>query len=247
MDTHQPDAPSDEALIAALECLLFMADRPLPPAELSEMLDCDPRRVSEAADRLTARYDGRGLQITRVAGGFQMCTRPEYAEIVAKLHEPHRFRLSRPALETLAIIAYRQPITRPEMEALRGVNCDSVVETLLERQLIHERGRRHTPGRPMTYGTTPEFLSQFGLDSLGDLPELPQVSAEEVEARLRAQSVEAESQPAQAEGAPPDSVESTPCAPAGPGPRPQTGVAEPAEPGDPSPAPQPASDDPSAT
>jgi len=200
MDMDQPTSPDETAaspdsvgaaqgeapLSAALECLLFMADQPLVPKDLGEMLGIEPEQVCALADRLAAEYESRGLQITRVAGGYQMCTRPEYGEFVAKLHEPRRFRLSRASMETLAIVAYRQPITRPEIEAVRGVNCDSVIETLLERGLACERGRRSTPGRPMTYGTTPEFLSQFGLNSLRDLPALPQLTAEEVEARLRA-------------------------------------------------------------
>ena len=207
MDIEQ-NAPTDETLSGALECLLFVADRPLSPKELGEMLEVEPDRVCALADRLAADYQGRGLEIARIAGGYQMCTRPQYSEFVARLHEPHRFRLSRASMETLAIIAYRQPMTRPEMEAVRGVNCDSVIDTLLDRGLVRERGRRTTPGRPMTYGTTPEFLAQFGLDSLTDLPELPQLTAEEVEARLRAEGL-APDPSAPDEGAPVAAVEST--------------------------------------
>jgi len=209
MDTEQPAPAPDDTLSGALECLLFMADRPLSPKELGEMLGLEPAQVRDLAERLIGVYDGRGVEIVRVAGGYQMCTRPEYGEYVAKLHEPNRFRLSRPAMETLAIIAYRQPITRPEMEAVRGVNCDSVIETLLGRGLVCERGRRHTPGRPMTYGTTPDFLAQFGLDSLNDLPDLPELTSEEVEARLRAEGL-APDPSAPDEGAAVDTVEPAP-------------------------------------
>ena len=101
-----------------------------------------------------------------------MCTRPEYAGVVAKLHEPHRFRLSRPALETLAIIAYRQPVTRAEIEAIRGVNCDGVLRTLLSKGLIEEVGHLEQAGRPVLYGTTFQFLQYFGLQSLDELPPL---------------------------------------------------------------------------
>jgi segregation and condensation protein B len=208
VEAAEPAPPDDAVLSAALECLLFMADTPLVPKDLGEMLGIEPERVCALGDRLAAEYDGRGVQIVRVAGGYQMCTRPEFSEYLAKLHEPRRFRLSRASMETLAIIAYRQPITRPEMEAVRGVNCDSVIDTLLDRGLVCERGRRDTPGRPMTYGTTPEFLEQFGLNSLRDLPELPELTSAEVEARLRAEGLIPEA--VAEEGAPAEAAEPTP-------------------------------------
>lgn len=159
-------------LLGALECLLFAAADPLTPAELAEMLEVEPARVAELAAELTHRCAGRGLQIVQVAGGYQMCTRPEYGRFIARLHEPERFRLSRAALETLAIVAYRQPATRPEIEAIRGVNVDGVISTLLQYRLIRECGRKDAPGRPMLYGTTEDFLQHFGLNTVRDLPEL---------------------------------------------------------------------------
>jgi len=166
-------------LLGALECLLFAAADPLTPAELAEMLEVEPARVAELATELASRCAGRGLQIVQVAGGYQMCTRPEYGRFIARLHEPERFRLSRAALETLAIVAYRQPVTRPEIEAIRGVNVDGVISTLLQYRLIRECGRKDAPGRPMLYGTTEDFLQHFGLNTVRDLPELDTLPVDE--------------------------------------------------------------------
>jgi segregation and condensation protein B len=130
--------------------------------------------VEELVAELSRGYEGRGLQLIKVAGGWKLCTRPQYAPFISRMHEPTRVRLSRAALETLAIIAYRQPITRPEMEAIRGVNVDGVISTLLNYSLIEEKGRKEAPGRPMLYGTTTDFLSHFGLNSVEDLPALPE-------------------------------------------------------------------------
>jgi len=162
-------------LSAALECLLFLAEEPLPEAELERILEVTPSQVREIVAELARQCEGRGLQVMKIAGGWQLCTRPEFAPYISRLHEPERVRLSRAALETLAIIAYRQPITRPEIEAVRGVNVDGVVSTLLNYELIEEKGRKEAPGRPVLYGTTKEFLTHFGIDKVEDLPELPPV------------------------------------------------------------------------
>jgi len=140
-------------------------------------------------EELGASYEGRGLQISRIAGGYQLVTRPEYGPSVAKLHKPERFRLSRAALETLAIVAYKQPVTRPEIEAIRGVNSDSPLDTLLQYQLLCEAGRKDTPGRPVLYRTTENFLGHFGLDSIADLPQLETIPADDVAARAEAAEV----------------------------------------------------------
>ncbi len=163
------NAPSPD-LLGALECLLFMADRPLPVGELSDLLDITPPAVRQLLEQLTGRY--LGMHVVEVAGGFELATRPEYAEYVARLHQPPKLRLSAAAMETLAIVAYRQPVTRPEIEALRGVNSDRVVATLQEHGLIVERGHKEAAGRPMLYGTTDKFLALFGLASLDTLPDL---------------------------------------------------------------------------
>ena len=168
-------------LTAALECLLFLAEEPLPDEELTRMLETTPAQTQEVIRELAAQYEGRGLQLAKIAGGWQLCTRPEYAPFIARMHEPEKVRMSRAALETLAIIAYRQPITRPEIEAVRGVNVDGVIVRLLEYGLIEEQGRKEAPGRPMLYGTTEDFLVHFGLDSVKDLPQLPEVDEAAVE------------------------------------------------------------------
>lgn len=164
IDETSPD------LLGALECVLFMATRPLGLGELAELLNITPPAVRQLLECLQDRY--LGMQVVEVAGGWQLATKPEYADYVTQLHRPPKFRLSPSALETLAIVAYRQPITRPEIEQLRGVNCDSVVATLIDRELICERGHRNAPGRPMLYGTTDKFLQLFGLACLDALPDL---------------------------------------------------------------------------
>jgi len=168
MENHDDSAN----LAAALECLLFLAEEPLPEAELARMLEVSLSQVGGVVAELARRYDGHGLQLAKIAGGWQLCTRPEFAAYISRLHQPQRVRLSRAALETLAIIAYRQPITRPEIEAVRGVNVDGVISTLVNYGLIEEKGRKEAPGRPVLYGTTRDFLTHFGLDKVEDLPQL---------------------------------------------------------------------------
>ena len=181
---QQINSPEEIDLLAALECLLFLAEEPLPEGELARLLEVTPAKAREIAEALQQQFEGRGLQLVKVAGGWRLCTRPAYADFIARLREPAKIRLSRPALETLAIIAYRQPITRPEIEAVRGVNVDGVITTLLSYDLVEERGRKEAPGRPMLYGTTTEFLSHFGLDKVEDLPPLPEAQEEEVAKQL---------------------------------------------------------------
>jgi segregation and condensation protein B len=170
---------ADLCHLAALEAVLFMAAEPIGAAELAEILDVAPAEADGLCRELAALFEGRGVQVTRVAGGYQVATRPEYGHYVAKLHKPERFRLSRAALETLAIVAYRQPVTRPEVEAIRGVNSDSAVDTLVQYALICEAGRKDTPGRPMLYRTTDSFLGHFGLNSVDDLPQIDAIPADE--------------------------------------------------------------------
>lgn len=164
-----------QKLKAVLECMLFVSAQPLMVEHVAKSLQMDEGTVDQAIHELRLDYGGRGLQIVRIAGGYQMCTRPEYSEHVSRLLKPERIRLSRAALETSAIIAYRQPITQPEIEAIRGVNSDGVVKTLMERNLIQQIGRKESPGRPMLYSTTEEFLNHFGLSDLSQLPELEDV------------------------------------------------------------------------
>ena len=179
-ETQRIQEQSPEKL-AALEAVLFMAADPLPPTELAEILEVTPAEAAALARQLDAAYAGRGIQVTRVAGGYQVCTRSEYGPYVAKLHKPERFRLSRAALETLAIVAYKQPVTRPEVDALRGVNSDSVLDTLVQYQLVCEAGRKEAPGRPLLYRTTDDFLGHFGLNSVDDLPQLDAIAVDEAQ------------------------------------------------------------------
>jgi segregation and condensation protein B len=183
-----PESESDDKAqdqrperLAPLEAVLFMAAEPLSASELAEILQVSPQEADDLARALDDHYAGRGLQVTRIAGGYQVCTRPEYAAFVARLHKPERFRLSRAALETLAIVAYRQPVTRPEIEGIRGVNSDSPIDTLLQYALICEAGRKDTPGRPVLYRTTQDFLGHFGLDSIEDLPQLESIPEAEAD------------------------------------------------------------------
>jgi segregation and condensation protein B len=167
--TEQAGSETDQ-LLRALECVLFAAQEAVEARQLSEILEVEESQARDLLARLEEEYENSGLQIVRLAGGYRMATRPEYAHYVQRLRPFQRYRLSRAALETLAIIAYRQPITKPEIEALRGVNADGVIETLLERGLVEESGRKKTVGRPLLYRTTTAFLEAFGLESVAELP-----------------------------------------------------------------------------
>jgi segregation and condensation protein B len=157
-----------------IESLLFASDRPLTTSTIRDLLkDIDIRGIEQALESLVNRYEqgGHSFQILKLAGGYQICSRSEYAPWIQELFSSRtRSRLSRAALETLAIIAYRQPILRAEIEVLRGVRADAVLQTLLERNLIAVKGRKATMGRPLLYGTTAEFLRYFGLNEISDLP-----------------------------------------------------------------------------
>jgi segregation and condensation protein B len=137
---------------------------------MADLLDISAPAVRQLLEQLEQRY--LGIQLVEVAGGFEMATKPRFAGYLARLHEPPKLRLSPAALETLAIVAYRQPVTRPEVEQLRGVNSDRVVATLQEHGFICERGHKDAPGKPMLYGTTDKFLKHFGLAAINALPDL---------------------------------------------------------------------------
>lgn len=161
-----------ESLSAALEALLFASDGPLTAERLASVLDLDPEAVPSLVEELAGQLEGRGLQVLELAGGYRLASRPEFAEHLRRLREPEPEQLSRPALEALTIIAYREPVTRPEIDAIRGVDSSGVLGTLLEKGLIRVTGRKEAPGRPWLYQTTDHFLSCFGLKSLDDLPML---------------------------------------------------------------------------
>jgi segregation and condensation protein B len=162
-------------LVAIVEALIFASPEPLSPKALFKLLDTEPREdVLTALDAVKAAYErSGGLQLVEVAGGFQIVTRPDLHEWVRRLfHERSTQKLSVQALETLAVIAYRQPITAVEVTEIRGVNTSGVLNTLLERHLIKIVGRKQVVGRPFMYATTREFLIRFGLKDLSDLPKV---------------------------------------------------------------------------
>jgi len=159
--------------VASLEALLFASDTPLPLERVAEVLDLPVEETRQAVDELRAACaePGRGVVLVEVGGGIRLVTRPELAPVLLRLQRLRvRSRTSRAAIETLVIIAYRQPISRGEIEHLRGVGAESVLTHLLERRLVRVVGRKAAPGRPLLYGTTREFLEHFGLRDLGDLP-----------------------------------------------------------------------------
>ena len=175
------------SLKSVVESLLFVADTPLTLDRLCSILEEHDRRdISAAVDELLAEYvEGtRGIYLAEVAGGWQLRSRPENADYLRRLNRSRPYRFSNSSLETLAIVAYRQPITRAGIEAIRGVNSDGAVATLLARDLIEETGRARTPGRPALLGTTVRFLEHFGLEKPSDLPPLP-TEEEPDEVRLR--------------------------------------------------------------
>jgi segregation and condensation protein B len=159
-----------------VEALLFASDTPLEAERIREVLDlADAAEARALVEELRERYVAadRVLTIVEVGGGYRMVTRPEIAPWLLRLARSRtRQRLSRPALETLAIIGYRQPVSRPEIDAIRGVNSEGVLDSLLERRLVRMAGRKDAPGRPFLYETTREFLVAFGLRDLGDLPRI---------------------------------------------------------------------------
>lgn len=160
-------------LQAALEALLFSSDQPLPLSLLAESLDAPAVEVADSLKALGESYVAReaGVELREIAGGWMMVTTAAQSEWVARmLRGKKRMRFSRPALETMAIIAYKQPVTKTEVEAIRGVDSSAVLGTLLERTLVTIRGRSKVVGRPLLYGTTQEFLDYFGLRDLSELP-----------------------------------------------------------------------------
>ena len=201
------DAVEEERLKAILESLLFAAGGPVALAQLVSVLDPVPRdtirlALADLASSYTA--SGRGIVLEEVANGYQLRTAKEHAFYVRKLLAAKPPRLSRPLLETLAIIAYRQPVTRPEIEQLRGVDCGGVIDTLLERRLIKIDGRKDAPGRPLMYATTPEFLEVFSLKDLANLPDLEEFRAIEEQRTEEPSLLDA----ANADGAPATAEES---------------------------------------
>jgi segregation and condensation protein B len=162
-----PDLP------AALEALLFVSGEPVAPSQLAQALEVNIGEVEEGLKQLEIDLQSRGLRLQRHAGRVQLTTAAEMAEVIERfLGLEATAHLSRAALETLAIVAYQQPVTRPYIEGVRGVQSDGVMRSLLSKGLVQEVGRAEGPGRPILYGTTPDFLQHFGLNSLAELPSL---------------------------------------------------------------------------
>src|SRR5262245_62454960 len=172
----QPERPRErnpEKIRPALEALLFSSSRPVSEKDLADVLEATREAVQGALARLEVSVQGseRGIRLEKVAGGWRFVTRPEFDALLRKFHEvTERSRLSLAALETLAIIAYRQPITLPEIQDIRGVNSSSVLKTLFEKKLITTAGKKAVVGTPFFYKTTPDFLMRFGLNELAELP-----------------------------------------------------------------------------
>jgi len=166
----------DHQLKAAIEALLFVSGNPLSLDRLRGIFDeAAPESIEQQIQALRQEYEDRssGLMLAEVAGGWQLATRPEHFGWIRKFKSfKVSSKLSRPALETLAIVAYKQPITRTEVEAIRGVNIGGIMRNLMERRLIKIVGKKDVPGKPMMYGTTPEFLQYFGMKDLSGLPTL---------------------------------------------------------------------------
>ena len=166
---------------AQIEALLFVASEPVPFAQLAEVLDIKAAMVEAALAELEAALRPRGIRLQSHAGRVQLTTAPEAAASIERfLGLESTSHLSRPALETLALIAYRQPVTHPEIDAVRGVNSESMLKSLRSKGLINESGRAEGPGRPILYVTAPEFLQHLGLNSISELPPLDEITEDQV-------------------------------------------------------------------
>ncbi len=165
-----------------IEAMLFVSGEPVTLASLKGVLDIPEADLKQGVEELIAEYRerDRGLLILEIAQGFQMVTNPLYAKILRKFtNTATSNKLSMPALETLAIVAYKQPLIKPEIEQIRGVNSDGVIKSLLDKRLIRIVGQKEAPGKPLLYGTTKEFLQYFGLKDLTELPTLKELTREE--------------------------------------------------------------------
>jgi segregation and condensation protein B len=168
-----------DLLMRQIEALLFVSTQPVSVDELSAALGQSPKAVADGIARLRERYDeGRGVTLLKLAGGWQMATPPDLEGVVSDYQGTiisQRVRLSKAALETLAVIAYNQPVTRSEVEEIRTVRCDRVIDTLLKHGLVRVAGRKKSTGNPLLYRTTDRFLELFGLDSISSLPTLEEL------------------------------------------------------------------------
>jgi segregation and condensation protein B len=161
-----------------IECLIFASEVPLTIEKIRDVLeDKSKKELKELVKELIADYQKleRGIIIREVAHGYQFCTKPEYAHLIHKMRKSKPYHLTQPTLETLAIVAYKQPVTKAEVELVRGVDCTGVLKSLLEKKLITFQGRKEVMGRPFLYGTTSRFLEVFGLTDLSSLPSIEEI------------------------------------------------------------------------
>ena len=175
METEEKQTRSISEIVSIVEALIFVADEPITVKMLADVTEEDRETIDAAVEELRNEYEQRegGLQLREIAGGWQISTRTEYhEEIRAYLKTRPNAKLSLAALETLAVIAYKQPATVPEILEIRGTQSASAIKTLLDKRLIVAKGRKETVGRPMQYGTSKEFLMQFGLKDLSELPSI---------------------------------------------------------------------------
>ena len=213
-------------LKSALEAIIYAADEPATLEQLANVLGEEKHVVRAVLDELVASYasDERGVEIRAVAGGYRVYTKPQHHDLVRRFIKSLRppLRLTMPALETLAVIAYKQPVTQPEIQEIRGVNCAGVIETLLEKRLIVTAGRKQVIGRPILYRTSKDFLMRFGLGDLEELPSLKEFEALAREALGTDDGIAAEAEVSEsgeqilAESAPESSSEAAPQAPPSP-------------------------------
>ena len=183
---------NQDKLLSALEAVLFAAGEPVSVAELAAIMQLEKPQVWELLTALKQAYEAeaRGLMLRETAGGWQLVTKPVYYNLLLALTQKKEIKLTNAAMETLAIVAFRQPVTRAEMEAIRGVKVDRVLNTLLDLGLVAEAGRKKALGNPILYATTEKFLATFGLNSLKELPLVETTTEDELAAEAQAEEME---------------------------------------------------------
>ncbi|MDP9112005.1 MAG: SMC-Scp complex subunit ScpB [Candidatus Eremiobacteraeota bacterium] len=197
MQAEELELATPEELQSPIEALLFVATESLTIKQIAKLTHGSEVAVASALSQIESDYANRGIVLREIAGGYRFASAPATRAVVEAYLLPPKSNLSTPALETLAIVAYTQPVTKSEIEAIRGVASDSVVSTLLDRRLIFEAGRKDVVGRPLLYKTTPEFLESFGLRSLEDLPDMELDAGQPLELELLAGNLTTNLPPAQ--------------------------------------------------
>ena len=194
-----------DGLRSAVEALLFASEKPLSVDEIKNAFEdgVSAGDIQASLELLKQDYEAqeRGFQLAQIAGGFQIVTHPRFASYLKKFYQAReKKRLSQAALETLSVIAYKQPVTRADIEAIRGVNVDGAIKSLMEKDLIRMVGRKEVPGRPILYGTTRDFLERFGINSLKELPPLSEFTEKDLDQNLLPPQLKAERTQSHGEG-----------------------------------------------